>query len=330
MWLIQIKLTIKILMKKLDINKIKYERFTKRVDELKMKIIKKNRELAQRERERNWNVPCQGLYEIKVKFTRTPRTTFYNYDKYGIFKNHSVKNFKDIKIGKEFQKFVKRLQTSRRPSTSHNYMSYLTGSHSTSNIRSNKTEEDISKSIIGNYNQNISARNVTSNMKISKKFCLLSPSKSVKTFASTMNQFSPQSKNTIDQSLSIEKNQKKKKKEKIVSSSYKIVSNKVKNLPLYTVKIGDLVQQMKQIKTQMKKESIQYKSRHFMSYQDIDNLIETRKQMKILQLKQKYFNCKFPEPIMYNNRTKQKILKELKEDYEILEREHYQNQQIHY
>ena len=317
-------------MKKLDINKIKYERFTKRVDELKMKIIRKNRELAQRERERNWNIPCQGLYEINVKFTRTPRTTFYNYDKYGTFKNHSVKNFKDIKIGKEFQQLAKRLQSSRRPSTSQNYMSYLIGSHSTINIRGNKTEEDISKSIIGNYNQNISARNGTSNMTISKKFCLLSPSKSVKTFASTMNQFSPQSKNTIEHSLSIEKKQKKKKKEKIISSSYKIVSKKVKNLPLYTVKIGDLVQQMKHIKKQMKKESIQYKSRHFMSYQDIDNLIETRKQMKILQLKQKYFNCKFPEPIVHNNRTKQKILKELKEDYEILEREHYQNQQIHY
>lgn len=316
-------------MKKVDINKIKYERLTKRVDQLKMQIIKKNRELAQRERERNWNVPCQGLYEIKVKFTRTPKNTIFNYEKYGTFRNHSVKNFTDIKIGKEFNKVTKRLQSSRRPSTSHNYMSYLSGSYSTNNIRKNKTnEEDISNSFYESYNKN-TKMNVTTNTKISKKLCLLSPSKSVKTFASTMNQFSPESKNTIEQSISIEK-PKKKKKERIVSSSYKIISNKVKNLPLYTVKIGDLIKQMKNIKTQMKKESFQYKSRHFMSYQDIDNLIETRKQMKILQLKQKYFNCKFPEPVVHNNRTKQKIIKELKEDYEILENEHYMNQQIHY
>ena len=70
---------------------------------------------------------------------------------------------------------------------------------------------------------------------------------------------------------------------------------KVKNLPLYTTKIGDLVNEYNRIKKSSKKLKINYKEKHFSTYEEIDNIIKIKEDMLMFLLKQKYFNCRFPK-----------------------------------
>lgn len=70
---------------------------------------------------------------------------------------------------------------------------------------------------------------------------------------------------------------------------------KVKNLPLYTTKIADLIKEYNRIKKNSKKLKINYKEKHFSTYKEIDNIIKTKEDMLMFLLKQKYFNCKFPQ-----------------------------------
>ena len=54
--------------------------------------------------------------------------------------------------------------------------------------------------------------------------------------------------------------------------------------------MGDIAKEFKQIKTRMKKEELCHKKRNVMSYQEINNLMKTRTDMKLLRLKQKFFD----------------------------------------
>jgi len=89
---------------------------------------------------------------------------------------------------------------------------------------------------------------------------------------------------------------------------------KVKNLPLYTTKITDLIKEFNRIKNNSKKLKINYKEKHFSSYEDIENIIKIKEEMLMFLLKQKYFNCKFPKKIIKPPNYK-KIFMEKMKDY---------------
>ena len=94
---------------------------------------------------------------------------------------------------------------------------------------------------------------------------------------------------------------------------------KVKNLPLYTTKIGDLIKEYHRIKKNSKKLKINYKEKHFSTYEEIDNIIKTKEDMLMFLLKQKYFNCKFPQKIVKAPNPKLLFLDKIKEDIDLIE-----------
>ena len=89
---------------------------------------------------------------------------------------------------------------------------------------------------------------------------------------------------------------------------------KVKNLPLYTTKITDLIKEFNRIKNNSKKLKINYKEKHFSSYEEIENIVKIKEEMLMFLLKQKYFNCKFPQKIIKPPNYK-KIFVEKMKDY---------------
>lgn len=84
-------------------------------------------------------------------------------------------------------------------------------------------------------------------------------------------------------------------KEPVISSSYRTISNKVKNLPLYTTKIDDIIKEYDNIKDSMENERRKYIKNHILGMEQIDEIIKTRTEMKIMKLKQKYLSTRFPE-----------------------------------
>lgn len=89
---------------------------------------------------------------------------------------------------------------------------------------------------------------------------------------------------------------------------------KVKNLPIYTTKITDLIKEFNRIKNNSKKLKINYKEKHFSSYEEIENIVKIKEEMLMFLLKQKYFNCKFPQKIIKPPNYK-KIFVEKMKDY---------------
>ena len=94
---------------------------------------------------------------------------------------------------------------------------------------------------------------------------------------------------------------------------------KVKNLPLYTTKIGDLIKEYNRIKKNSKKLKINYKERHFSTYEEIDNIIKTKEDMLMFLLKQKYFNCKFPQKKVKVSNHKKVFYNRMKECVDLIE-----------
>ena len=94
---------------------------------------------------------------------------------------------------------------------------------------------------------------------------------------------------------------------------------KVKNLPLYTTKIGDLIKEYNRIKKSSKKLKINYKEKHFSTYEEIDNIIKTKEDMLMFLLKQKYFNCRFPQKIIKPPNPKIIFLNKMKEYIDLIE-----------
>ena len=84
-------------------------------------------------------------------------------------------------------------------------------------------------------------------------------------------------------------------KEPVISSSFRTVSNKVKNLPLYTTKIDDIIKEYDNIKDSMENERRKYIKNRLLGIEQIDEIIKTRTEMKIMKLKQKYLSTRFPE-----------------------------------
>ena len=93
----------------------------------------------------------------------------------------------------------------------------------------------------------------------------------------------------------------------------------MKNLPLYTTKIGDLIKEYNRIKKSSKKLKLNYKEKHFSTYEEIDNIIKTKADMLMFLLKQKFFNCRFPQKIIKAPNPKIMFLNKMKEYIDLIE-----------
>ena len=94
---------------------------------------------------------------------------------------------------------------------------------------------------------------------------------------------------------------------------------RVKNLPLYTTKITDLIKEFNRIKNNAKKLKINYKEKHFSTYEEIENIVKIKEDMLMFLLKQKYFNCKFPQKIVKPPNYKKIFVEKMKDYVEFTE-----------
>ena len=106
---------------------------------------------------------------------------------------------------------------------------------------------------------------------------------------------------------------------RIFKSACKREVSKIKNKPLYTTKIDDIMNEYYRIKKNSKISRIKYKEAHLLTYKEIDNIINIKEDLLIFSLKQKYLNKKFPKPIIKRKNKKELFIKKFKDDLEFLD-----------
>ena len=82
---------------------------------------------------------------------------------------------------------------------------------------------------------------------------------------------------------------------RVHTAGFRTISNKVKNKPLYTTKIVDLVKEYNRIKTVSNKSRIRMREKHLTTMNDIDKIVKVKEDLLMFNLKLKYFNCSFPQ-----------------------------------
>lgn len=85
---------------------------------------------------------------------------------------------------------------------------------------------------------------------------------------------------------------------------------KVMSHPIGTTDINDFVKDYIRLKEQLKREQITFERRELMSFDDISAIMRTRSELKIMSLKQKYINCKFPKEDSEGNENKRDKLRD--------------------
>ena len=94
---------------------------------------------------------------------------------------------------------------------------------------------------------------------------------------------------------------------------------KVKNLPLFTTKIGDLVKEYDRIRNNSKKLLIDYKENHFSTYEEIEKIIQVKEDMLMNSLKEKFFHSVFPKNNNTSSKNKMDFISKLKYYIEYIE-----------
>ena len=89
------------------------------------------------------------------------------------------------------------------------------------------------------------------------------------------------------------------KKSKVCDESHKKCNikenSKVINKPLYTTNVAYFIKEMKRIKSNIANERKRYKRNGVINEECVDKVMNVRKDMKMLKLKMKFLNTKFPE-----------------------------------
>lgn len=97
------------------------------------------------------------------------------------------------------------------------------------------------------------------------------------------------------------------------------IDNKVKNFPMYVLKVEDLFNRYNKIKAQSKKMSIDYKEKHFATYKEIENLVKVKEDMQMFSVKRTFLENKFRGPKYKKIDKKARFVQKMKEGIEIIE-----------
>ena len=106
----------------------------------------------------------------------------------------------------------------------------------------------------------------------------------------------------------------------INNSSKKQNSNKIKNFPIFTIKISDLIKGYNKIKKNSNKIKINYLKNYFPSKEDIDSMKQTKEDLLMFLLKRKFLENKFPSKKIKTNSKRKEFLKKLTNDVEFLDK----------
>ena len=275
------------------------KRFLSKVSVLKMKIRKKEKVQLMVENMNRGIPPPKKFYEYN-KFCRTPKnlSSYFNRQQdSSITKNSTLEK----KVDSTFSLVSKRI-TKKKPIVLSRNVSdgfFFQKKNKQKEVFYSKNDETKNKYMIQKYLNDATIKSPRSAVLKKRNFSCISKS--------TIN-FSNLKKSTSNETKNL----------------------KVKNLPLYTIKIGYFKTQIKNIKKQIETEKKKYKKRHFMTYNEIDDLMKVRLDMKMLRLKQKFFNCRFPPEQQPPKETLKKFASKMKMAVENIEYEMYKNLFVKY
>jgi hypothetical protein len=120
-------------------------------------------------------------------------------------------------------------------------------------------------------------------------------------------------------------NRKKMMNRTLARSAFKRSPNKVKNLPLYTTTIEDILNEYDRIKKRSKLTKIHYREAHLMTYKEIDNALKIKEDLLVFLLKQKFLNKQFPVKSYKSPNKRTIFIKKLKDNIDCIDRRYYDN-----
>ena len=256
-----------------------YKKYMMRYKILQKENIAFDKAYNKKQREHTWNIPSTRLYDAKYKYTRNPnKYVLVNYDKTHLYKpkinkyshlinsnSNTSNNIINSHIDYTVDKIHKRLlsETSLR---THSSMLSLCNSSNNNN-----------KAVTLNTYTTLSTKH--------KHVKQLSPSLTM------MSSYSTKS-NT---NRAVNGNVNVLKKNKVSDNTYKKCNSKVVNKPLYTTNVSYFIKEMERIKSSIANERKRYKKNGVISEECVDKVMNVRKDMKMLKLRMKYLNTKFPE-----------------------------------
>ena len=112
---------------------------------------------------------------------------------------------------------------------------------------------------------------------------------------------------------------------RLFKSAFKRESSKIKNKPLYTTKIEDIINEYTRIKKNSKLQRIKYKEAHFLTYREIDNIMDIKEDLLIFSLKEKYLKKQFPKPVVTRQNKRDLFIKKFKDDIDFMDNKDLKN-----
>ena len=274
--------------------------------------------------ENNYKKLIEILNESRKKFeqrTITSRRKVLSLDKKRIKNNYNL----DLKINLDNKK--DNYTIDNRINTLDNRYEYMKtlytnintndNLNSKNNIDSNDDDEDASfirnKSILNKFKYNGINNNYKSKKRnIKQNERPLSYSRNV----NLMND----NYNTIDSSLNNAKNVKR-----LIKTDIKKKPFKVKNLPLYTTKIEDILNEYDRIKNKSKLTEIHYKEAHLATFKEIDNIVKIKEDLLIFLLREKFLKNKYPLRITKTPNKRKIFIKKFKDNVDSIDRKYFGN-----
>ena len=110
-----------------------------------------------------------------------------------------------------------------------------------------------------------------------------------------------------------------------VRSAFKRSSNKVKNLPLYTTTIEDILNEYDRIKKKSKLTKIHYRETHLMTYREIDKVVKIKEDLLVFLLQQKFLNNQFPLKSAKKPNKRKLFIKKLKDNVDSIDRRYLES-----
>ena len=97
---------------------------------------------------------------------------------------------------------------------------------------------------------------------------------------------------------------------------------RVKNLPIYTVKLSDIVNDYNKVKIDCDKKNIKYIENDFLTYDKFNSIIETKEDLLLFKLKRKFLENRFPpkKKVINKENKRDTFIQKIKNDVEFLDK----------
>lgn len=257
-----------------------YKKYMMRYKILQKENIAFDKAYNKKQREHTWNVPSTRLYDAKYKYTRDPnKYVLVNYDKTHLYKpkinkySHLINSNSNNIINSHIDYTVDKIHKRLLSETSLRTHSPMLSSCNSSNNNNNKAVTLNTYTTLSTKHKHVKQQ--------------LSPSLTMMSSYST--------KSNTNKAVNGNGNMNALKKNKVNDSGYKKCNSKIVNKPLYTTNVAYFIKEMERIKSSVANERKRYKKNGVISEECVDKVMNVRKDMKMLKLRMKFLNTKFPE-----------------------------------